>query len=374
MARMILAGIANEAKNQFYRDNADVVLGVEWLVTLDGRTCFDCASLSRMQWKVDEPHPIPPLHPNCRCVLLPVTALSMLVDEVRPAAKSDFMADAKRMYEAKYPGKRFEDLAESTRKKYYYDAIHAYEARTGQPAFELVRGRVAFKDYFENVMTEQQRKDWLGPQRYKIWRHGNLSTDKFINPYPNRQFTVDELKELDKNSFAQKSPVIAMERSKPLTREEVEAVLQYTRSDDYAELNSYLRTGKTGNEYFDTETRLLNAAISKTQTTEDMIVWRGVKSLTLRNGNEPGKSVPVAAFTSTSTSRSIAEKFAGVGDDAVIYKITLPKGTNAIDAMGISRKPEEDEILLSPTGFFKQSRVYYEKDTLRQIVEVIYEQ
>jgi len=165
-----------------------------------------------------------------------------------------------------------------------------------------------------------------------------------------------------------------LQRTKPLTREEVEAVLQYTRSDDYADLNSYLRTGQTGNEYFDNETRLLNAAISKTKTTEDMIVWRGIKSAKVKYSVQSSDNYDVTAFTSTSTSRAIAEKFAGDGDDAVIYKITLPKGTNAIDAMGISRKPEEDEILLPPTGFFKQSRVYYEKDTLRQIVEVIYEQ
>lgn len=297
----------------------------------------------------------------------------MLVDEARPAAKSDFMADARRAYEEKHPGKKFDDLAESTRKKYYYDAIHEYEARTGQPAFEMVGGRASFKDYFENIMTEQQRKDWLGPQRYKIWRHGNLSTDNFITPYPNRQFTVAELKELDKNSFAQKSPVIALQRSKPLTREEVEAVLQYTRSDDYADLNSYLRTGQTGNEYFDTETRLLKSAIAKTQTTEDITVWRGVNSEYVRQKSKSVKISSVDALTSTSTSRNIAEKFAGNDNNSVIFKIKLPKGTNAIDAMGISRKPEEDEILLPPTGIFKQSRVYYEKDTLRQIVEVIYE-
>lgn len=202
MARTMLAGIANEAKDQFYRDNADVVLGVEWLDTLDGRTCMSCASLSRMQWKVDEPHPIPPLHPNCRCVLLPVTALSALVDEARPAAKSDFMADARRAYEAKHPGKKFDELAESTRKKYYYDAIHEYEARTGQPAFELVRGGVSFKDYFENVMTEQQRKDWLGPRRYELWKTGKYKFEDFVTPYPNRNMTVAELKKVDMASLA----------------------------------------------------------------------------------------------------------------------------------------------------------------------------
>lgn len=202
MARTILAGLANDAKDQFYKDNADVVLGVEWLDTLDGRTCFGCASLSRQQWKVDEPHPIPPLHPNCRCVLLPVTALSALVDEARPAAKSDFMADAKRAYEAKHPNKKFEELAESTRKKYYYDAIHRYEQEHQQPAFEMVGGGAKFKDYFENIMTEQQRKDWLGPERYKLWKSGKYKFEDFVTPYPNCTVTVKQLKEADIASFA----------------------------------------------------------------------------------------------------------------------------------------------------------------------------
>ena len=71
-------------------------------------------------------------------------------------------------------GKKFDDLAESIHCKYYYDAIHEYEARTGQPAFEMVGGRASFKDYFENIMTEQHNRVgsrrmgsaiWLGKQR-----------------------------------------------------------------------------------------------------------------------------------------------------------------------------------------------------------------
>ena len=87
--------------------------------------------------------------------------------------------------------------------------------------------------------------------------------------------------------------------------------------------------------------------------------------------------IEVDAFTSTSLSRDVANKFAGDNlDEAVIYKIKLPKGTHAIDAMGISRKPEEREILLPPTGKFNIEKVYYEKDSAgnptRQIVEVTY--
>ncbi|WP_302452256.1 minor capsid protein [Victivallis vadensis] len=202
MARTICSGIANEAKDAFYRENSDVCIGVEWLDTLDGRTCRHCASLSRKRWKTDEPHPVPPVHPNCRCVLLPVTPASDSADEQRPAAKADFMAEARRAYEKKHPGKKWEELAESTRKKYYYDAIHDYEKRTGGPAFELVSGGMSFKEYFETVMTEQQRKDWLGPERYKLYRKG-LKFDDFVAPWPRPEMTVKQLKALDLASLGE---------------------------------------------------------------------------------------------------------------------------------------------------------------------------
>ena len=47
-----------------------------------------------------------------------------------------------------------------------------------------------------------------------------------------------------------------------------EARQPHLRSDDYTELNSHLRMGQTGNEYFDNETRLLKSTIAKTQTIE----------------------------------------------------------------------------------------------------------
>lgn len=200
LARTICSGIANQAKDEFYRANDDVVIAVEWLDTLDGRTCVHCAGLDRMRWKTDEPHPVPPLHPSCRCVLLPVTELTDLGDETRPMANADFMAEAKRMYEAQYPKKKFDDLAYSTKKKWYYKAMKDWEDRTGQQAYSQVKGRMSFRDYFLQ-MSEQQKRDWLGPEKYKLWQTGKYDIKDFIPPYPQKAMTVKQLKELDKASF-----------------------------------------------------------------------------------------------------------------------------------------------------------------------------
>lgn len=201
MARTVCNAVANNAKDAFYQANSDVITGVEILATLDGRTCPICAGLDRTRYPLGKPHPALPVHHQCRCVLLPVTPLSDLVEEDRPMAKRDFMADAKKRYEEKYPNKKWEDLAPSTRKKKYYEEMRRFEKETGEPAYTQVPGGVSFREYFTKYMTPEQQRDWLGPKRYELWKKGNLPLDRFIPPYPNKQLTVERLKELDKKSF-----------------------------------------------------------------------------------------------------------------------------------------------------------------------------
>lgn len=49
--------------------------GVQWVIwnaTLDKKTNPEDAALDNKRWRSDEEHPKPPLHPNCRCVLVNV--------------------------------------------------------------------------------------------------------------------------------------------------------------------------------------------------------------------------------------------------------------------------------------------------------------
>lgn len=201
MARTLCAGISNQAKDQFYRDNQDIIPQVEWLDTLDGRTCPSCAGLSRQRYNTEEPHPVPPLHPQCRCVLIPVTELTDLGEDVpRAAANADFDAEAKRMYEEKYPQKHFEDLAPSTREQNRHKAIHEYEERTGKPAFTRAPGSMTFAEFFEQS-SEQFKKDWLKPGKYALYKSGKYPITAFIPPHPDRAFGVKQLKEMDIKSF-----------------------------------------------------------------------------------------------------------------------------------------------------------------------------
>lgn len=73
--------IANDAKLATYRENSDVLNGVQWLSTFDMHTCETCAAYHGASWDLDGnpingttlPFVTPPLHPNDRCVLTPIT-------------------------------------------------------------------------------------------------------------------------------------------------------------------------------------------------------------------------------------------------------------------------------------------------------------
>ncbi|PEP86087.1 minor capsid protein [Bacillus pseudomycoides] len=69
VARTETSRVYNEAANQSYRDYG--VTKVEWLATLERRTCARCAALHGKKYKIDNNPPIP-LHPHCRCTLVPV--------------------------------------------------------------------------------------------------------------------------------------------------------------------------------------------------------------------------------------------------------------------------------------------------------------
>lgn len=77
IARTEVQRVANDVALASYIENADIVGSVEWLATLDSRTCLRCAPLHATVYPLEAGRPVglparPPLHPRCRCFLAPV--------------------------------------------------------------------------------------------------------------------------------------------------------------------------------------------------------------------------------------------------------------------------------------------------------------
>ena len=104
---------------------------------------------------------------NCRSVLVGCDA------EGDIAGKRPFVMDERKV----------KDIPKDERK----DLIGQLDANT------------SFKKFFDQT-DEFFQKEWLGPARYKLYKEGNYSIDKFVDPQ-GAMYTLDELKALDAKTF-----------------------------------------------------------------------------------------------------------------------------------------------------------------------------
>ena len=79
LVRTSVIEINNTILNNIYKENSDIIKGVEWTATLDSRTTVICISLDGLQWDLNyEPinhdikFPGPTAHWNCRSTQIPV--------------------------------------------------------------------------------------------------------------------------------------------------------------------------------------------------------------------------------------------------------------------------------------------------------------
>ena len=76
LVRTSAMAVNNAAQLATYKENADVLQSLQWCATLDPRTCLSCGAQDGEQWAPSETeHITPPLHWNCRCVVVPISRL-----------------------------------------------------------------------------------------------------------------------------------------------------------------------------------------------------------------------------------------------------------------------------------------------------------
>jgi SPP1 gp7 family putative phage head morphogenesis protein len=146
LTRTTMTHTSNVARDLTFARNADVVPRVRFLATLDLRTSLQCAKLDGKTWAADEPHPNPPIHPNCRSTLLP-----SIGDPIGKRAALGGRVDARTHYA------------------------------------EWLRTR----SFQEQVMV-------LGRSRAVAFNLGGLSIDDMVDASLSRVITIRELRELQK--------------------------------------------------------------------------------------------------------------------------------------------------------------------------------
>lgn len=164
--RTVRSHVANQAYlNSFNQLGFEYV---RFVSVLDGRTSKLCASLDGSIWEINDPAKrVPPLHPHCRSILVPVEKEGKLPGE-RP-----FVMDERKV----------KDIPKDERSQ----LIGQLDANT------------TFKEFFKKT-DDFFQKEWLGPNRYKLFKEGKFDFEKFFDP-EGRLYTLDQLRKLDEQMF-----------------------------------------------------------------------------------------------------------------------------------------------------------------------------
>lgn len=141
---------------------------IKFISVLDGRTSLGCSQLDQKVWEIDDPKiRKPPLHPNCRSMVIGVDADGN-ISGVRP-----FVSDERKV----------RDIPKDQR-----------AGKIGQ-----VDANTKFSDWFDDRDEDFQR-NWLGSARFELYQKGEYRLDRFLDPL-GRKYTLDELRDLDEKTF-----------------------------------------------------------------------------------------------------------------------------------------------------------------------------
>ena len=168
--------IGNESYSATYE--ALSVRRVIFSSTLDGRTSKICASLSSRIYDIDKPHPQPPLHFHCRSVLAPYD--EKFIKGRQPFVRVEKNKDGKFLPAGKLSAKQKEELG------YKVGSVPA---------------GTSYSKWFATQDAAFQ-KDWLGPSRYKLYKDGGYTIDRFVDPL-GAKYNLAELAAMDAKTFKQ---------------------------------------------------------------------------------------------------------------------------------------------------------------------------
>lgn len=149
MVRTAVTHVSNRALAMTYQENEDITKEYKYMATLDGRTSLICVSLDGKVFKYDDPRAkMPPQHPRCRSVILPIIDWNGL--NIKPPKEGNRASMA-----------------------------------------GAVPGDTTYMEWLKEQSNDFQ-DEVLGPGRAKLFRSGQIDAGDLIRT-DNRIITLDEL-------------------------------------------------------------------------------------------------------------------------------------------------------------------------------------
>lgn len=189
IARTAANHVSTSARQATWEANADIIRGVRWVATLDGRTSPVCQSRDGEVYPVDK-GPRPPAHPNCRSTVAPVLAGEEIVGDrptitdtrTRAQREVDFRAEARDA-----AGDKWKGMSEAERRA-------AIKARRDKWADENI-GQAPTSTNYEKWLRGQSKEfqdDVLGKGKAQLFRDG-MPLEKFVDE-KGKPYSLQQLK------------------------------------------------------------------------------------------------------------------------------------------------------------------------------------
>lgn len=158
LVRTVTNQISTAARQVTINDNSDIIEGVEWVSTLDGRTTHTCQSLDGEKFE-NNLGPRPPIHWGCRSTVIPVIkkefSIKKDIDTQRPAV--------------------------------------------GANGPETVKGTTTYNSWLKTQPASFQ-DEVLGKSKGKLYREGGLSVRQFVDK-DFKPLTLKQLKRKEPLAF-----------------------------------------------------------------------------------------------------------------------------------------------------------------------------
>lgn len=194
ITRTAVNHVANEARKEFFKENADILKEEQYVATLDSRTTPICRSLDGKRFPVGE-GPRPPLHFNCRSIRVPVIdGVALGNRPAKPVTEKQLL----REFAAK---KGFEETP-GTRKVLPRGTKGEFDEFARKRVRELT-GTVPAKTTYQEWLTRQSaafQDDVLGKTKGSLFRRGGLTLDKFVDRAGN-ELPLNELARRHADAF-----------------------------------------------------------------------------------------------------------------------------------------------------------------------------
>jgi SPP1 gp7 family putative phage head morphogenesis protein len=161
VVRTAVQHVATIAREETFANNSDIIKAYQWLATLDRRSCVVCRSLDGREFQPGS-GPRPPIHPQCRCTLVP-----RLKDE------------------------------------FAYLQAGETRASKGAEGGKQVAGDLSYYEWLREQPASFQDQA-IGPTRGLLLRNGGLSAERFAKLQVDKTFaplTLNEMKKIDPISF-----------------------------------------------------------------------------------------------------------------------------------------------------------------------------